>query len=125
MLARIEALGRRATSGEKEKESEFRKLVLADLEINLDSLTVTRAGKLIKLTGKELAILELLMSKPNKVFSRERILANVWDLSEDPLTNVVDVYTNRLRGKVDQGFSPAYIRTVRCAGYCVSDLAEG
>lgn len=123
LLARIEALGRRSTASEK-SESEFRKLVFAELEINLDSLTVTRAGKLIKLTAKELAILELLMSKPNKVFSRERILANVWDLSEDPLTNVVDVYINRLRGKIDHGFSPAYIRTVRGAGYCVSDLAE-
>lgn len=92
--------------------------------MNLDTLEVIRGGKQIKLTAKELAILELLMSKPRKVFSRERILANVWDLSEDPLTNVVDVYINRLRGKIDHGFSVFYLKTVRGAGYCISDAID-
>ncbi len=114
LLARIDSLGRRTVS-----ENE-RLLVVGQLELNLDSLTATRSGKVIRLTAKELAILELLMSTPNKVFSRERILGNVWGLNEDPLTNVVDVYINRLRGKIDQGFDTAYIRTVRGAGYCIS-----
>lgn len=125
LLARLEALGRRDLGSRRsDGGDEFRRLILGELELNLDSLTVTRAGKAIKLTAKELAILELLMSKPYKVFSRERILANVWDVNEDPLTNVVDVYINRLRGKIDHGYTLPYIRTVRGAGYCISDRPE-
>lgn len=125
LLARLEALARRVSAdGTSNLESEFRKLTVGELELNLDTLEVSRAGKPIRLTAKELAILELLMSKPRKVFSRERILANVWDMNEDPMTNVVDVYINRLRGKVDQGFGLPYIRTIRGAGYCVSEQPE-
>ena len=125
LLARIEALSRRGQGAETNSlDGDFRKLVVGDLEMNLDTLEVIRGGKQIKLTAKELAILELLMSKPRKVFSRERILANVWDLSEDPLTNVVDVYINRLRGKIDHGFSASYLKTVRGAGYCISDAID-
>ena len=80
-------------------------------------MQVHRAGKRIELTAKELAVLELLLSAPQRVFSRERILANVWGASEDPLTNVVDVYIRRLRVKIDEGFAPPLIRTVRGFGY--------
>lgn len=125
LLARLEALARRGREHDRGPTGEeFRKLMVGELELNLDTLEVVRAGKSIKLTAKELAILELLMSKPRKVFSRERILANVWDLSEDPLTNVVDVYINRLRGKIDQGFSTPYLKTIRGAGYCISETAD-
>lgn len=121
LLARIESLARRIDPQQgKGATASDRKLVVGDLELNLESLVATREGKVIKLTAKELAILELLMSKPSKVFSRERILGNVWGLNEDPLTNVVDVYINRLRGKIDLGFDVQYLRTVRGAGYCIS-----
>ncbi len=72
---------------------------------------------MIELTAKELALLELLMSAPGRVFSRERILANVWGVDEDPLTNIVDVYIRRLRAKVDEGFDVPLIATVRGMGY--------
>ncbi|MBY0438172.1 MAG: winged helix-turn-helix domain-containing protein, partial [Burkholderiales bacterium] len=75
------------------------------------------AGEVLNLTARELALLELLMSAPGRLFSRERILAGVWGQSEDPLTNVVDVYIRRLRSKIDQGRPVALIQTVRGLGY--------
>ena len=78
---------------------------------------VARAGRPLTLTARELALLELLMSAPGRLFSRERILATVWGTHEDPLTNIVDVYIRRLRSKVDEGFEPALIHTQRGLGY--------
>jgi DNA-binding response OmpR family regulator len=69
------------------------------------------------LTAKELAIIELLMSNPGTLFSRERILNNVWGLNMDPLTNVVDVYIGKLRKKIDSGSDSSIIETVRGMGY--------
>ena len=63
------------------------------------------------------AVLELLMSAPGRLFGREPILANVWGTSEDPLTNVVDVYIRRLRARIDREGAPALIHTVRGLGY--------
>jgi DNA-binding response OmpR family regulator len=80
-------------------------------------LTVRRGERLIELTAKELALLELLMSSPGKVFSRERILNRVWGYAEDPLTNVVDVYIRRLRSKIDEDGAPPLIKTLRGIGY--------
>jgi DNA-binding response OmpR family regulator len=80
-------------------------------------MKVARAGRPVSLTAKELALLELLMSSPGKLFSRERILSNVWGMSEDPLTNVVDVYIGRLRGKIDDGHAMRLIQTQRGLGY--------
>jgi DNA-binding response OmpR family regulator len=115
LLARMEALQRRATVDASSKPAEM--LSLADLVLDRGRMQVHRAGRRIELTAKELAVLELLLSTPQRVFSRERILANVWGLSEDPLTNVVDVYIRRLRAKIDEGFDPPLIRTVRGFGY--------
>jgi DNA-binding response OmpR family regulator len=92
-------------------------LRVADLELDRSAMKVTRAGRPIALTAKELALLELLMSAPGKLFSRERILSNIWGVNEDPLTNVVDVYIGRLRAKVDDGQSMRLIRTQRGFGY--------
>ena len=90
---------------------------MADLELDLDKMRVSRAGQPIELTAKELALLELLMSAPGRLFSRERILASVWAVNEDPLTNVVDVYIRRLRAKIDiEGLKPL-IQTQRGLGY--------
>jgi DNA-binding response OmpR family regulator len=113
LLARLDALVRRRGVLEREP----RTFVVADLVFDRERLTVSRAGRALKLTAKELAILELLMSVPGKIFSRERILSNVWGVSEDPLTNVVDVYIGRLRKQLSANREPAIIETVRGMGY--------
>ena len=115
LLARMEALQRRAAVDSESKPAET--LRVADLVLDRGRMQVHRAGKRVELTARELAVLELLLSTPQRVFSRERILANVWGVSEDPLTNVVDVYIRRLRAKIDEGFDPPLIRTVRGFGY--------
>ena len=114
LLARIEALGRR---GRTQIQPEKTLLVVADLELNLETMRVSRSGKAITLTARELALLELMMSAPGRLFSRERILANVWGSSEDPLTNIVDVYIKRLRDKIDEGHERSLIHTMRGMGY--------
>ena len=118
LLARIEALGRR---GRTQAQPAKTQLVVADLELNLETMRANRAGKAITLTARELALLELLMSAPGRLFSRERILANVWGSSEDPLTNIVDVYIRRLRTKIDDGQQQPLIHTMRGMGYRLED----
>ncbi len=113
LVARLEALRRRGRS----LQSLNTVLSLADLKLDRERMRVTRADQPIVLTAKELAFLELLMSAPGRVFSRERILSNVWGASEDPLTNVVDVYVRRLRQKIDEGRGLALLKTVRGVGY--------
>lgn len=114
ILARIEALRRRGRDIQMAPPS---RLKVADLELDRTTMKVTRAGRNIAMTARELALLELLMSAPGRLFSRERILANVWGVSEDPLTNVVDVYIGRLRSKIDDGFDMPLIHTQRGLGY--------
>ena len=113
LLARIAALLRRG----REQRPRASALQVADLVLNLDCMQASRAGQTIALTARELAFLELLMSAPGRVYSRERILSNVWGTNEDPLTNVVDVYVRRLRTKIDEGHALALIKTVRGFGY--------
>ena len=115
LLARIEALTRR--SQDFKPNAAKTQLVVADLVLDLNTMRVNRAGDLIELTSKELAVLELLMSAPGKLFSRERILANAWGANEDPLTNIVDVYVRRLRAKIDEGREISLIHTQRGLGY--------
>ncbi len=119
LLARIEALARRG----REQAPPRTRLAIADLELDLATMRATRNGVTIEFTAKELALLELLMSTPGRLFSRERILASVWGSNEDPLTNVVDVYIGRLRAKVDQGRERPLIHTVRGLGYRLELLA--
>lgn len=114
LLARIDALARRSRDW---KPATPRKLEVADVVFDRETMRVTRAGETVTLTGKELALLELLMSAPGRVFSRERILANVWGTHEDPLTNIVDVYVSRLRSKIDDGRAQPLIQTVRGLGW--------
>jgi len=116
LLARIEVLSNRFVS-----DNGARLLQFADLLLDLDTMQAKCRGQLLTLTATELRLLELLMSSPQKVFSRERILTNVWEANADPLTNVVDVYIRRLRRKIDEPFNTHYIRTVRGMGYCLSD----
>lgn len=114
LLARIESLAKRGLS-----PVQSRQLQVADLLLDLDTMRVQRAGRDLLLTAKELAILELLMANSGKVYSRERILTNVWGLNEDPLTNIVDVYMARLRKKVDEHHPQKLLHTRRGLGYCL------
>lgn len=118
LLARIEALLRRAAAHlEEAGKSRVRQVSLADLVLDLERMQVRRGDRLVPMTARELALLELLMRHPGRVFSRERILNTVWGYSEDPLTNVVDVYIRRLRAKLDEGREQPLILTVRGLGY--------
>lgn len=113
LLARIESVMRRSSS----RRNEDPKLHAGPIVFDRDSLLVTVEGTPVKMTAKELAILELLMSNPGKLFSRERILSNVWGLNMDPMTNVVDVYIGKLRKKIDTVSEESLIETVRGLGY--------
>ena len=120
LLARLEALCRRA-QGMATRPSH---LQVADIVLDRDSMRATRAGEVLNLTARELALLELLMSAPGRLFSRERILSSVWGLNEDPLTNVVDVYIRRLRSKIDEGRDSPLIQTMRGLGYRLEAQAQ-
>jgi DNA-binding response OmpR family regulator len=121
LLARLEALGRRAQGLHTSRVSQ---LQVADIVLDRDSMRASRAGEALNLTARELALLELLMSAPGRLFSRERILSSVWGLNEDPLTNVVDVYIRRLRSKVDDGRPCPLIHTMRGLGYRLEAPAQ-
>ena len=122
LLARIEALLRRSRDTAPAVSS---RLMVADLVLDRDTMRVTRADLQLTLTARELALLELLMSAPGRLFSRERILSNVWGTNEDPLTNVVDVYIRRLRSKIDDGNAQPLIHTVRGLGYRLEAASSG
>ena len=94
LLARLESLSRR---GREVVPVASARLVVGDLVFDRERMQASRSGQILALTARELALLELMMSAPGRLFSRERILSNVWGASEDPLTNVVDVYIRRLR----------------------------
>ncbi len=113
LIARIQALLRRS-QGYKEQPIE---LQVSDLTLNRETREVHRAGQLIKLTPKEHALLEYFMNAPGRVFSRSKILDQVWGYNTDPLTNVVEVHIRNLRKKVDDGFPALLIKTVRGFGY--------
>ncbi len=113
LLARIETVTRRSA----EIASKENSLATGPLEFDRRTLRFSVDGREIKLTAKELAIMELLMSNPGTLFSRERILSNVWGLNMDPLTNVVDVYIGKLRKKIDAEDAESFIETVRGLGY--------
>jgi DNA-binding response OmpR family regulator len=113
LLARIETVMRRSSEVAKDEQS----LSVGSLAFDRQSLRFTVDGREIKMTAKELAIIELLMSHPGTLFSRERILSNVWGLNMDPLTNVVDVYIGKLRKKIDGDNPESIIETVRGLGY--------
>lgn len=120
LLARIEALLRRPAQLVQRPET----LSVGALHFDRERMEVRRGEEVLPMTARELALLELLMSSPGKVFSRERILSNVWGLDADPLTNVVDVYIRRLRAKLDVPGEPGWISTVRGMGYRLEPPAE-
>ena len=99
-------------------------LRVADLELDRLTQQVRRAGKRIELTSKEYALLEYMLSHAGRVLTRTMIIEHVWDESFEGLTNIVDVYVRHLREKVDEGHARKLIRTVRYAGYCLSEAEE-
>jgi len=115
LLARIRALLRRGAPQAPPV------LQVADLTLDPAARRVTRAGRPIELTAKEFALLEYFMRHAGRVLTRTMILEHVWDQSFDSYTNVVDVYVNYLRKKVDQGFEPRLIHTVRGVGYVLRE----
>ncbi len=114
LAARVAALGRRGRMAPPETC-----LRVFDLELDLASRTVRRRGEPIALQAREFRLLEYLMRHAGQVVTRTMLLERVWDLHFDPRTNVVETHISRLRSKVDRGFGPELIHTVRGAGYCV------
>ena len=112
LLARIEALSRRGRS-----DAPQTKLTVGDLEMDLLSRSVRRAGARIDLQPREFRLLEYLMRHGGQVVTRTMLLEGVWEYHFDPQTNVIDVHVSRLRQKIDKPFPSAMIHTVRNAGY--------
>jgi DNA-binding response OmpR family regulator len=117
LLARVRALLRRRDRSVVIDSS----LSIADLVLNRDTKVATRAGREIKLTATEYRLLEYFMKNPRRVLSRIDLLENVWDVNFDMGTNVVDVYVNYLRNKMDKGFSIKLIHTVIGMGYMLKE----
>ena len=112
LLARVEALTRRGRD-----EARRTRLVVGDLEMDLLSRTVRRAGQKVELQPREFRLLEYLMRHAGQIVTRTMLLEGVWDYHFDPQTNVIDVHVSRLRQKVDKPFGVPLIHTVRAPGY--------
>ena len=111
LSARARALLRRL------RQSTDQVLRVEDLQLNRVARRVSRAGRDVDLTPKEIALLEYLMQNEGQCVTRTMIIENVWRMHSETITNVVDVYVNYLRKKVDEGFEPKLIHTVRGSGY--------
>ncbi len=114
LLARLDALSRRAQGNATEK------LQVADLHLDLRSRRAARGDRFIALQAREFKLLEYLMRHAGQVVTRTMLLENVWDYQFDPQTNVVDVHISKLRQKIDADFQRPLLRTVRNAGYMLS-----
>jgi len=112
LLARVQALIRRSTGTPEATE-----LRLGDLTLNRLTRRVERSGQEIELRPREFALLELLMRNAGRVISKTMILSHVWGYDFDPGSNVVDVLVFRLRDRIDRGFTPPLLHTVRGVGY--------
>lgn len=114
LLARIEAVRRRAVP---QADAQATRLSYDDLEVDLITRRVTRAGHRIELQPREFALLEFLLRHQGQVVTRTMLLEQVWDCHFDPGTNVIDVHVSRLRKKLDDGGNRPVLHTVRGAGY--------
>jgi two-component system OmpR family response regulator len=112
LQARVQALIRRATMSVPAS-----RLEAGDLSLDLSRREVRRGGQLIELQPREYSLLEYLLRNAGMVVSKTMILEHVWDYHFDPQTNVVDVLVHRLRAKIDEGFEPKLLHTVRGVGY--------
>ncbi len=115
LAARLDALTRRREAGTPETS-----LKVGDLELDLLSRAVRRAGRMIRLQPREFSLLEYLMRHVDQVVTRTMLLEGVWNYHFDPQTNVIDVHVSRLRSKIDRGFDRPLLHTVRGAGYKLS-----
>jgi two-component system, OmpR family, copper resistance phosphate regulon response regulator CusR len=119
VLARVRAIIRR-----KSTDVQSSVLSIADLRVDLLSRAVVRNEKEISLTTKEFELLEYLLRNKGRVLSRAILTERIWDMNFDSDTNVVDVLINRLRRKMDDGFSPKLIHTVRSVGYVLKEIPD-
>lgn len=119
LLARVRSLTRRGQGG-----LEPTVLKAADLELDLLRRRAAREGRRIELSSKEFALLELLLRRQGEVLPRSLIASQVWDMNFDSDTNVIDVAVRRLRVKIDEGFEPKLIHTVRGMGYVLEVSSE-
>jgi heavy metal response regulator len=115
LLARVRALLRRGAAAVPTE------LSISDLRLDPASRQVTRGGKRIELTPKEFALLEFLLRRREQVLSRTVIAQHVWGVNYDTFTNVIDVYVNYLRRKIDSGFDTKLIHSVRGVGYVLKE----
>ncbi len=115
LLARVRALLRRKMTEKTDI------LMVGDLSLSTSTHQVKRGERKIELTAKEYALLEYFMRNPNRILTRTLITEHVWDYHFDPSTNVVDVYVNYLRKKIDQGFEKKLIHTIRGSGYVMKE----
>lgn len=119
LLARIRALVRRQAGTTKITQLEY-----ANLKIDPIARKVTRGGRAIELTNKEYALLEALLRHPEQVFTRTALLESIWGYDFDAESNVLEVYMNFLRKKVDKGEERKLLHTVRGVGYVLREEAE-
>jgi DNA-binding response OmpR family regulator len=115
LLARVRALLRRKS------RTGTSHLKVADLELNQMTHQAFRAGKEVELTNKEYNLLEYLMLNANQIVTRTMIYEHIWDVNYDTFTNIVDVYINYLRNKIDKGFCKRLIHSVRGVGYILKE----
>lgn len=118
LLARVKVLLKKS----EHRHEPSNKLLVADLELDLDKKTANRAGNLIELTAKEFSLLEYFMRNSGRVLSRNDIAETVWEASFDFGTNVVDVYVNFLRKKIDKGYDSKLIHTRVGFGYVFGEM---
>jgi two-component system OmpR family response regulator len=116
LLARVDALGRRSSAGDGEHT-----LQVGDLRMDLLSRRVTRGSRAVTLQPREFKLLEYLMRHANQVVTRTMLLEAVWEYNFDPQTNVVDVHISKLRQKIELDSERPLVRTVRNAGYMLTD----
>ncbi|HAK80081.1 DNA-binding response OmpR family regulator [Runella defluvii] len=121
LVARIKALLRRASQGGGEAKAKENVYVVANLKVDDDSKTVERNGELISLTATEYRLLVTLLKNKGKVLSRVDLLESAWDINFNLATNVVDVYINYLRKKLDSAYEPKLIHTVIGMGYVLRE----
>ncbi len=114
LLARVEALARRASP-----EESASRYIVGDLVLDRLTHKVTRKGEAVQLQPREYRLLEYLMKNAGQVVTRTMLLENVWDYHFDPQTNVIDVHISRLRAKIDKNFDTPLLQTVRGAGYMI------
>ncbi len=117
LLARVEALGKRRAA----PANVTTRYEVGDLEIDVLTRTARRAGRKIELQPREFRLLEYLMRHADQVVTRTMLLENVWEYHFDPQTNVIDVHVSRLRAKIDKDFDKPLLKTIRGAGYTITE----